>query len=393
MVKRWRNTVLLAAIESVAGTEQSISASTDGIVCENLQIQFGDSAEATNEYTGSLDGSDDVPIGGPVAVTFDTYEKGSGTPGAACERAKLIRACSWSQVDTPNAIPTAAATISGTSGGDIIAPTAFGGADDAYNGMPLLLSGVPSNSTYALIRDFVDATQALKISETFSPAVNTPGTAIQIPINTTFRPHSSAASLAALTQHIYLDDVKHVCIGMRGNFTETWVSGRMIKKSWRFTGLLASRSDVSNPTPTYPDIAVPKLVWRNDNYNGSFTLDGVRIGVAQFGFENGNALSADPNPNMSIGYDIGDITGRVMTCTLDPQLAAISTRDMLSKLRVGTKVSIAAWARRSAGNAYGLLVPEGQVLAVPYGNRDGRVTEQLRIKCTGINSGAYMTYW
>lgn len=393
MAKRWRNVVILAAIESVAGTEQAISAATDGIMAENAQPGFGDSTQQTNEHTGSLDGSDDVPIGGPFTFTFSTYVKGSGTPGTAPVIGKLLRACSWTQTDTDVAIPTeAGGTIAGTSSGDLIAPTPFAGADDDYKGMPILLSNVPSNPTFAMVKSFVDASNVLAVSETFSPAVG-PTTAIQIPINTMYKPHSDTPS--SLTFHVYVDGIKHVVIGARGNFTLTMVSGRTMMFNWTFTGLLAdgARTDESNPTPTYPDAAVPKLTWRNDNYNGSFTVDGVRIGISQLTFENGNAVSADPDPNKPTGFDIGDITGRTMVATIDPLLASIATRDTLTKLQDGTKIAVAAFARRSAGNSFGILLPDAQVLSAPYGNRDGRATEQIRLKCTGINAGAYLAFW
>ncbi len=393
MTKRWRNTVLLAAIESTAGTEQSISASTDGIVCENLQIQFGDSAQGTNEYTGSLDGYDDVPIGGPCTITFSTYVKGSPTAGVATEIGKLLRACSWTETVTANAIPTAAATVAGTSSGELVAPAAFGGADDAYNGMPIILSSNPSTPSYALVRDFIDSSNVIKVSEIFSPVVSA-NTMLQIPVNVMYKPHSNS-TVSSLTFHVYLDDVKHAIIGARGTFSLNMTSGRVMMFTWTFTGVLASaaRTDTSNPTPTYPDIDVPKLTWRNDNANGAFTLDGVRIGVSSLTFDNGNTVSADANPNQPNGFDIAAITSRTMVATIDPKLASMSTRDTLTKLQDGTKVSVAAWVRRSSGNGFGILIPNAQVLATPYGNRDGRVTEQIRLKPTGINSGAYITYF
>lgn len=393
MVKRWRNTALLAAIESVEGTEQSISASTDGIVCENLQVNYGDSTQATNEYTSSLDGSDDVPIGGPITLTFSTYVKGSPTAGTAPEIGKLLRACSWTETVTANAIPTSAGTVQSTSSGNPVAPSSFGGGDDAYNGMPIQISGNPSNATFALVKDFVDSSNVLTLSEVFSPGLTT-ASFLQIPVNVMYKPHSNS-TVSSLTFHVYLDDVKHAITGARGTFSLNMTSGKTMMFTWTFTGILvgAVRTDTSNPSVTYPDIDVPKLTWRNDNYNGAFTLDGTRVGISSLTFENGNTVSSDPDPNKPLGFGVADITNRVMVATIDPQMTSIATRDMLTKLQDGTKVSIAAWARRSAGNSFGILMPQAQVLATPLGNRDGRVIEQIRLKPTGINTGAYLTFF
>jgi hypothetical protein len=390
--KRGLNSVLLAAIESTEGIAASIVPSTDIVLVENMQIKFNESMQTTNEVTGTLDQSQDIPIGGPCAVTFDTWVKGSGLAGTAPEVGKLFKACAWGEtlVAAPIGVPTAA--TAGTGSSVTVPASPFNGAVDAYRGMAVQLTGNPVGPAFALIRSF-SAGQVMALAETFSPVLS-PSTLVQIPAQVLYSPVSPPTSIPSLTFHVYKDSVRHIVVGARGTLQMTLEAGKGVKISWSFSGILQSaRTDTSNPAGTSPDAAVAKLVWRNDANNGGFTVDGVRIGVMRLAFDNGVSVDNAPNPNQPAGFDLADIGSRDMKIEFNPRLANIATRDFLARKQAGTTGHLSAYMRRAAGNSFGLFVPQYQITAYDYEDQGPMIGEKISCNAVGNNSGAFISYF
>lgn len=388
--KRDLNAVLLATIEGTEGVAASATPSTDVVLIENLGIKFNQSVQQVNEVTGTLDGAKDIPIGGPIQVSFDTWLKASGTAGTAPEIGKLLRACAWAETLTAAAIGAPTAATAGTGSTATVPGGTFAGAVDAYKGMVAQLTGNPTGPLFTSITAF-SGSQVLTFAETFSPVLST-STLVQIPKNALYTPIST--SIPSLTFNLYKDAVQHTVVGCRGSFKMSWVAGKGIKISWTFGGIMSfPRADSSNPTNVSPDSSQSKLVWRNDSNNGAFVFNGSRIGVMNFNFDNGTSLDNAPNPNQPAGFDVADIGNRDMTFDIDPRLTSIATRDNLAQVRTGNTVTLEAIARNAAGNSVAIVLPTAQLVSYEYGKQGPMISEQIRGAAIGNNAGAYLCFF
>lgn len=115
MPLRSRNAAVLAKIESTAGTFESPSASTDGVLVEAPSIDFNPENVNTNEVTGSLDGRGPIVGGTKCSMSFTAYLKGPATPGVQPEWGDLMKACAFAETITVTTIT--ATTISFAASG------------------------------------------------------------------------------------------------------------------------------------------------------------------------------------------------------------------------------------------------------------------------------------
>lgn len=393
MVLRMRAAALLAKTEAVEGTFEAPSASTDGILVENPTWQLNQNNISTDEVTGSLDPAADIPAGGTVTVNFDVYLKGSGVAITAPELDVLFRICAWKPTtqalaigpDLPSAGTTSTATLDGTG-------TPFTAANDAYIGMPINIYDGTDVLARSVVTDWVLATKLLTIGDVLSSVINT-GNDIEIPAHVLYKPVSAASDIPSASLRFLIDGLYHDVAGCRGTMTFSLDAGGAGKFSFSITGLFVEKDDLALPAITYPAFDVPKLVWRNDNNNGAFLMNGVRQGIRQFTFDNGNQLTNPADPNDAEGFDVGIITRRVMQGSINPRATLVADRDELSKYRAGTQTALLVRAGISTGNRFHMYIPKAQYTNYGYEDQDGIVAESLPFKCVGQNTGAYMAFY
>src|SRR5438132_529930 len=99
-VLRWQNDAVLAKLEATPGIFLSPSSSTDGVLVENVSVDFNPQNVTTNEVTGSLDNRGPIVGGLQCSISFDAYLKGNGVPGTVPEWDELLQIASWSSTVT-----------------------------------------------------------------------------------------------------------------------------------------------------------------------------------------------------------------------------------------------------------------------------------------------------
>lgn len=124
MALRWQNAVTLAKLEVTPGTFLAPSSSTDGILSENIVLDFNMNMVQTNESTGSLDNRGPIPGGMNCALSYDVWLKGNGVPGTVSEWDELMQICSWGSTATKTDIGPL--TTLSVSGGNTIADSGSG---------------------------------------------------------------------------------------------------------------------------------------------------------------------------------------------------------------------------------------------------------------------------
>lgn len=378
MALRTKNAAVLAKIETTEGVDASPTAGTDAVLVENPQISFNPNIVETNEVTGSLDSRGPIAGGMTVQITFDVLIKGSGAAGVAPEWGKLLKGCAWAETITSTAVPASAeACAAGGTAATAILGSSASATAQAYRGMPLTLTGVVEASTF--IADYTSGKVAT-VTDTLS-AGPVATTSYQVPVNVRYAPAS--VSVPSLTFHLFMDGLKYVVVGCRGNATLTLTSGNVGRFKFTFTGMFVSKTDASVPAGLVYDSTRPP-VWKG----GKALIHRSPAAMASLSVEFGNQLTNPDNPNSVEGFDPSVITARKMTGSCDPLEVLVATRDTMAAFRAGTSQIIHASYGVTAGNRVGVTIPAAFYTNLQPGDRNGLMTNTHPFACTGQDAGA-----
>ncbi len=383
-VLRARNAAFLAKIEASEGIDAAPSAGSDAVLVENLRLSFDQNAIQTNEATGSLDPRAPIPGGLKAKIAFDTWMKGSGSPGTPPEFGKLFKACGWKETITAAAVPLSpeAATAGSANTATFAAP--FSATSQAYRGMPMILDDNPAAGAVPFVVDWSGGRVAT-FTDAFNPALD--GTTVgQIPINVLYGPTSDASLIASLTQYLFMDGLLYKILGARGSVKIAGQAGGAWKASWDFTGMFAAKIDAGVPACTYQSVRPP--IWTG----GAMLLDRKPVNVAALNVDTGIELANPENPAAAEGFDPAVIVGRKMTGSIDPLAALVASRDALADFRAGAQRIVHARVGSVPGNSFGVVVPAAQYTGFTPGERSGMMTEELPFACVGEDAGAFIAF-
>lgn len=377
---RFKNAAVLSKEETTEGVDAVPTAGSNGILVENVQVQFNPNIIETDEVTGSLDSRGPIAGGMSVQVSFDVYLKGSGAAATPPEWGELLKPCGWAETITAAAFPAAAeAAATGTDTAAVTLATGATGVADEYNGMPITLtaSGV---SVDTFIADYSSSKTATLAEGAGVPLGS--GISWQVPVNVLYAPAS--ASIPSHTQYFYMDGVLYKFVGMRGTFSIELVAGQPGKLRFQMQGLFSAKTDSAVPTVTYDSTRPP--VWKG----GKCKINRLAAAVANLSVDVGNELALPDDPNAAEGFQPAQITRRRMTGSADPLETLVATRDIMTAFRSGTQQIILAQVGSTAGNRYGLVVPEAFYTNQTPGERSGLATVTVPFSCVGQDSGAYL---
>ena len=390
MAIRARNGAVLAAIESVEGTPETLNGADDAILVADPTITLVPQNETTNEVTGSLDDRGPIVGGMQVTVAFDVYLKGSGTAGVAPEWGTLLKALGWAEVLTATQVPAGGAEAA-TAGS---ATTATAGASFAataqlYRGMPVNLAVNPAAGALTFISDYSPdgASKVMTLTDTFSPVLDNT-TTLLIPANVVYKPAST--SISTLTLGVYFDGIRYLIAGARGDMSLTLTAAKAGRMSFTFQGIFVAKADVDLPTTTYDSTRPP--AWRDpdSDASGRCLVDRAQAAVASLTFNNGCQVAYPENPNAAQGFDGATITGRNMTVSLDPLMELVATRDVVADMVAGNQQIVHARYGTVAGNRVALTMPTVLYTGATPGNRQGLLTEQIEAAAIGQDAGAFI---
>lgn len=382
MYLRSKNAVLLIKIEGSEGSDAS-PASTDAVKVENPRLSDNINLITTNEVTGSLDGSGPIVGGMRLNLAFDMYLKGSGAAASAPEFGKLLKICGLGETITSTAVPSSAEAC-GAGGSTTIAQLGSSASSTAgaYAGMPLTLSSEISANTFIAA---YDASKNATLVETMTGAVDADSN-YQVPVNVRYAPAS--ASIPSATGYLYMDGIVYKIVGLRGTVSIDVQTGGVGKMSFNLTGLFSEKADASVPaSPTYDGTRPP--VFRN----AVMKLNRGVAAIRSFRLDFGNRLTNPDNPNTSEGFDVGIITERAITGSIDPAATLVATRDIMTDLRAGTERIAHLRYGSVAGNRVAITVPKLMATSATPGDREGIVTEEVSFAANGQDSGFYLTFY
>jgi hypothetical protein len=385
---RSRNAAFLVKIESTEGVDAS-PVNTDAILVESVQSPVGTNQIASTEITGSLDAGAPAVIGAPSVWTVTARLRGAigaVTGSNLPPLDPLLRAAglfsNFKAAITAAAL-TAGSATSGTLG------TGFSTTAQDYQGAPLILGGSPHAGKVASVLSYT-AGKVATLGETYSPILSASFTTA-LPACVVYAPSSSA--IPTVTCYHYQDGMLKKLLGARCTFSLSMDAAGIPIATITITGSFGGESDAAIPAGIAPNGIAAPLFLQGSLLNPAFLMDRRPIGISNFSLDIGNTLVSPPNPNTANGFGGGVLTARDTRLTLDPQKTLVATQNVIDDLLTGRNFPFVARAGSVAGNRLQIVVPGGQIVAAPDGDREGILTRQLEVKANGSNAGAFLAFY
>ena len=335
------------------------------------------------ETTGSLDASAPIAGGTRGQVTLTCVLRGSGTPAVAPRWGRLMPACTWEEVPNATGIAATAATVGGADRATLPAP--YAAADNTYRGMPAVLAGNPAGPFVTLIAGHT--ARVARFVHSFTPPLDTT-TTVAVPPHVLWRPSSDPAAQNTATIYVYIDGLAWRFTGMAGSWDldlpAAGIGQMRFSMQGQYVGVGAA------PVPTnlrFDGEGLQPAVFRD----GVCRLDRLRARVSRLTFNGGVQLFDPENPEAPEGYDAATATGRQTGGSMDPLMSVTETVQRTENFRNGVAMSVGAALGTTAGNRFGVVVPQAQLTGSSPTNRNNLMAETLPFSATGINSSLYLT--
>lgn len=188
-----------------------------------------------------------------------------------------------------------------------------------------------------------------------------------------YTPHSDGIGGESLTLWFYLDGNLHKAVGCRGAFSLKATVNEYAKLAWEFTGLYAGPVTAGAlPTPTFTAVQPPVFK------SALFTIDTYAAIIESLSIDVQNTIAKRPDANAATGILGWIITERAVTGEIDPEVAAIATKDFWAMWAASSSVAMTATIGQTAGNRCVIACPAVQIdEGLKYGDREGILTYGL----------------
>lgn len=373
MALKFRKKVLLFGVESVYGTDPTLTEAANAVMASNVTIQplVADMIVRGN-IRPTLGGETQLHIGKRVTLDFMVEMAGSGIAGMAPAYAPILRAAAWSGMShalITNHIATAGSASS------ITLAVGESAVDDFYNNMYIsIISGTGSGQSKK-ITDYVGSTRVASAS--FSPAVdNTSHYTIYDYV--TYSLISTGEESA--TAYFWQDGIKQVITGIRGSIRFLCDPKGIPHLQFTGTGIYAGPSAVANPTPVLTAYVTPVEV---SDANSDFSLHSYAAPMLALTVDQANA-AAYVNIVGGAGVEISDRAPGGQVTIREP---ATGTKDYFAAIDSETLGAFSFIHGTVVGNTCTLAGPSVQLLSPTRGNDAGFATLQMNLSFIPTSAG------
>lgn len=384
---RMRNAAIAVKAESTAGTD-SISGSpasgdwVQGDVVVNLNPMVG----AVPGFTGSLDSEADTVGGFKPTVTITVPFRGSGTAGTPPALGTLLKACAMALTQTASAVGSPTAAASGTTT-TVTAASPFGTTADAYNGMPLLVTGDQTFTT-----GVVDYTGARVITLGETRTALTSSSLLQIPINDLYKPSSDETAFINVSMYCYYDGTLYKFVGGQGTWSLTLTAGEFgVFTFTMMAQLLEAPSNTSLPSGAATALTGQPAPPRWVNGKSQLNKKTARCNTLRVDF--GVQQVLPDNPEATYGFDPAAPIGRKIVGNINPYMDTNTNTALFTALAANTDVPLMAILGSTAGNRMMVMLPTARLMDLSPGNRGGLGEFGIPFVANGPDVGCYVCFF
>jgi len=389
------NALLLIKVQSEEGTMETPDPATDAVPFEADSVSFQTpyTTEGTNEVTGSLVASTPLVIGRASPFSFRSRIKGAGAGSTYSSSVKpplhaALLGCGmkgYFQAAISAAALTAGAATTGTLG------TGFSTTAQDYRGMPLILSGssAPGEGHHPFVLDYTTGKVAT-LTETFDPALST-DTQAAIPANWTYAGTSPRDLTERGTDHpavtiwYYEDGNLYKWRDCRGVPDLEGQNARPGYGTFNFTGVYEGAEEAAIPNDAVVAKHSAPLLVQGSHASGAALIGRVPLPISRWAVRNGGNVETPDDPNTRFGFGAGQIVGRVPMFEADPLRTLVDTRDAIAQIGAQQTTPIALRFGATAGNRWGLVMPQAQPVAADNAMRGSLRADAMSWQ--GLNPG------
>jgi len=166
----------------------------------------------------------------------------------------------------------------------------------------------------------------------------------------TYTPASTG--IPSLTLALYLDGLRVLVWGARGNVRFSFSAGEPGRMAFEFVGAGFSVADEALLTGVAYGGVTPEVFLA-----AGLALDGYAARIERLDVDMGNSLQLRSDVNQASGYRSAVITGRRPVGTLDPELTLVADYDWFGKWQSGSEGSLSFSLGETAGNVVSVSAP------------------------------------
>ncbi len=380
---RSRAQILLAKIQSAAGTEVTPAVSTDAVV-HRMPVGLRAPFETldTDYVTGTMSFGPPVIGGGYAEIDVPMNVRGKGNADLdALLRCCGLSATTLSSAQTGTAAAGAASSITLASGAST--------TDGAYTGMNLRITAGTGVGGPWVITNYVGST---KVATLLGAAVTPDTTSVySVDACVLYKPVSAANELISMHHHQRSSVASGQSHRFRlfdgaGSFKLAIKPRQLAQIDFSVRGKLsATPDDVSDPgNATYPT-GLPVPVLSAQTY-----LGGTLIRFTDFSFDLGADMQMFADPGAAYGYDSGAIVSRKPTGSIEPDLTRNSTRNAFSTWLASTDQSMWLQWGSAAGSKASFYMPSVRLTGNDRSDAAGFVSEKLPFRAYGPDAEIYI---
>lgn len=325
-------------------------------------VPFG--SEDVNEVTGSLVGSAPLIVGQEVQFSFQSMIKGAGNGVTYTSTVKpplhaALMACGKRGQFTA-AVAATALTAGTTTTATLGAP--YAATDDAYLGMPLILTGGNGAGMIPFVADYSAARLATLTSA--SAVALSATTSAELPANWSYAGTSPRDVSSRATDHpcatvrYYEDGNMYEWINVRGFVDMDGQVARAGMANFTMSGTFNGSSQVALPANAVVALhSAPVLQKGSASGHSVVLVNRKELAISRWALQNGGGLETIVDPNTPYGFGAGQVAGRSPVFTADPYRTLVGTRDAIAEIQAANTYSAALRFGTVAGNRWGLTLP------------------------------------
>lgn len=207
------------------------------------------------------------------------------------------------------------------------------------------------------------------------------GAVVSSPAGKTYSPLTSAQK--TLTIYCYYDGLLHKLTGCMGTFVLNADAGQIATIQWNFTGVYNAPTATATPTPTFSTVD-PPLVESCSFVIGSTAATVFVNGKLSAEVQNNVVPRADTNSTK--GFNSMYITGRHPQLMISPESVLEASHPFWTDFAAAGKKAASFNIGATAGNKVLVTMPNTQISAITYSDRDGIRCYDVTLACISTTS-------
>lgn len=352
-----REDLLVVAEESTPGTAETLSASSHGLLAQNINVTMDVDQTNTSESTGSLDES--VPIQGGIRATIagEIVLRELADPSQEPEYMKILKAAAFASTSYGSAIPASATAIASGTADTVTLPSDYSNTVGTYNGAVIDLPSVDDDAI--MIREH----KASRVMDLFLKHGSSMTGDSQIPEQVVASPTSpDQSTMTRLTAGLYTGGKLFRVYGAVATFGFRLQAGQAIIMTFSIQGLYL------DPVEQTPNAVVQKTAGELVFRDGFSRLEGTAAAATSVTFNVNNQIFFPPDPEHENGYCAPIITSRRVTAEANPNMMSFASFNAWNKLLANENTHMMFMGKVRGGGA-------GK--RVYFGMNNARVTQAL----------------